>query len=179
MIQGEYDLVVLASSWDRRSICLAKAGEIHAAQGILFLFSKRDDLGLRDNHDQILCDFMKDNFAEHKTFLGESSDFRDLWAEFEKHIIDNCSRLGRPLRILVDLSTIPRYFSVGLLARSMRIGLAEHVSFFYAEGTYPDESNDEEKHDLFTAGGWDAVAIPGLEGDWDPEKHGRGSSYQK
>jgi hypothetical protein len=170
LLQGEFDLVVLSSSWDRRSVCVAQAKTFYAEHGILLLFSTRDDRGLRESHDRILTDYLNDSCSERHVISGDSADYRRMWPEFENQVISVRTQVGRPLRILVDLSTCPRYFSLGLLARAIRGGIADRVSFFYAEGTYPEEASDEDKHELFTAGGWEAVAIPGLEGEWDPEK---------
>ena len=44
------------------------------------------------------------------------------------------------------------------------------VAVFYAEGDYPEETTELQKHELFTAGGWDVIPIPSVEGEWSPEK---------
>ena len=64
LLNGDYDLLVLASSWDRRCMCIAQASNLRAARGILFLFFTRDDLGLRDQHDRALQAFAANQCAE-------------------------------------------------------------------------------------------------------------------
>ena len=75
--------------------------------------------------------------------------------------------VGRPLDVFIDLSTTPRYLTLGVLGVGLRSGMVRSLTYGYSEGTYIASDNKQE---LFTEGGWAAVAIPGLEGGWDPHK---------
>lgn len=68
------------------------------------------------------------------------------------------------------MSACPRYLSFGLMSQAIGAGIADEVSLVYAEGNYPEEKSEEDRHELFTAGGWDVLPVPGLEGEWDPDK---------
>lgn len=169
LLASEYDVVVLSSSWDRRCVCIPSAGVTRAPSCILFLFSEHVSVPLRVEHDRVLKDFCKGFEAAH-IIEGDVTNMRTLFAQFTEVLARIRAAAGRPLNILVDLSTCPRYLSLGVLSIGLKVGLASRVAFFYAEGSYPEEKSDADRHELFTQGGWEAMEIPGFEGAWDPEK---------
>jgi hypothetical protein len=167
---GDYDVAILSSSWDRRCLCITKAIGFHATHCGYFLLDLRDQFGLRDKHDILIAQFAAKLVGHPRVFTGGSHNVQFLWRQLLDFVIDAYNSVGRPLKLFIDLSTCPRFLSIGLTSNALLKGIASHVSVFYAEGHYPEESTEEAKHDLFTTGGWAAVAIPGLEGEWSPTK---------
>jgi hypothetical protein len=90
--------------------------------------------------------------------------------ELRHKVVELFRRLRRPLHVGIDLTCCPIYYCLGLMAFLFNNGIARRLSLFYAEGEYPEASGREESHELFTAGEWEAVAIPGLQNPWIPRR---------
>ncbi|WP_283435633.1 hypothetical protein [Neorhodopirellula lusitana] len=164
---GKYDLLVASSSWDRRCAVIAQSNRIESEAGLLLLFEKRDSLGLRDAHDAKLEDHLSSICEGLVTARYDSRDLESTWDFIVDKLDKTFSNHKRPLKIFVDLATIPRYFSLGILAYGIKHGLLEAITFGYSEGRYRNLSGNSVE--WFTEGGWDAVAIPCLEGEWEPQ----------
>lgn len=168
--EGDYDLLVCASSWDRRCRAIADVDLIRANAGLLFLFSKRDVQGLREEHDDLLAQYFESRCEAFQYITADSGDLDRNWSSLRGTIDTVVEKQKRPLRVFVDLSAIPRYLSLGLLGYCFERGLAESVTYGYAEGRYSPNQGSPTS-DLFTEGTWDAAAIPSLEGEWEPHKN--------
>ena len=170
LAHGSFDFLLLASSWDKRCVCVTKSRDLRSNHGALLLFDTRDDLRLRDDHDPRLARFLEETVDNSAVIHGDSTDTGSVWSRLSEMFLKVARKYKRPLRIFIDLSTCPRYLSIGLAVEGLKSGIASEVTFFYAEGKYPEEKSKEEQHELFTTGRWDSIPIPGLHGVWDPEK---------
>jgi hypothetical protein len=72
--------------------------------------------------------------------------------------------LGHPLRVLMDISNCPDYFTMGLLAMSTALGMVRRWRFFYSEANYPTGAGKV----TFTHGNWRVRPVPGLQKPVDP-----------
>lgn len=169
VVHGQFDFALLSSSWDKRCLSVIEAERLQAAHCTVFLPELRDDLGLRDKHDPLLVGFAS-AIGNCNELHGDSSHIEGVWDTLAERVDDLRRTLARPLRIFIDLSTCPRFLSLGLLSHTLLTGTANELTVYYAEGNYPEEQSEEDQHELFTAGGWDVLPIAGLEGDWDPVK---------
>ncbi len=164
-LEGEYDVLVAASSWDQRCLCITHCRNVKAEHGIVVLFDHRDSLGLRDSHDAQLERFC-DRACETKHVVrGSSVQVAEMWDSLSATLEQIRRKLQRPLRLLLDLSTCPRYYAAAILSEHFGGGLVEQVVVFYAEAKYP-----LKREISFTSGGWSPVPIPGLLGRFDPGK---------
>lgn len=168
LYRGEYDLVVVVSSWDKRSICISEALNLKAHLGLLMLFSLRDSHGLRDKHDSILKSFIDTACEEAQFIEGNSIALQEIWEQLLTACVRLRRALGRPLTVLIDGSACPRYYLLGLAATALGTGLAAAVTVTYAEGVYPVNLEGGPEDIVFTQGHWKLVAIPGLEGRYSP-----------
>jgi hypothetical protein len=125
---------------------------------------------LRDRHDKVLKTFGDKISPGCRALLGSSRKIGILWNQLHDYIVGIHGATRRSLRLFIDLSTCPRFLSLGLASSTLASGIAQEVTFFYAEGNYPEEASEESRYELFTEGGWDAVPIPSLEGEWAPTK---------
>lgn len=169
LANGEFDYALLSLSWDKRCLCVTNADKLKAQHCNLIIPSLRDQSGLMDKHEPLLIDYAKD-VGNYKEIHGDTSDVINMWVQLEKNVFNVYKEVGRPLKVFIDLSTCVRYLALGLISKFMNLGVVKEVSVFYAEGKYPDEINPEDQYELFTAGGWDVLTVPGLEGEWDPNK---------
>lgn len=168
-LEGCYDLMILASSWDQRCICIADERRLQIKQAIPIFFSLRDNLGYRDRHDKIIIEYCRSIASTVSPIRGASIDVDSMWRDLFHHMKKAYMDNNRPLNIFVDISTCPRYYFTAVCALAFKFGFAEKITFFYAEGEYPENSNDQEI--AFTIGRWRAVPIPGLLGEYDPRKN--------
>ncbi len=168
LYHGEYDLVVVSSSWDRRSVAIVDSTHLKGYCGVFYDFAERDDRGLRDEHDRCLRAFLAKTCRTTKEIKGESGDVEQLWSNTFELLVSVYREVGHSLRVFIDLSACPRFYSLGILAAGITSGIVHEVSFGYAEGVYPDELSEDHRHEMFTRGGWRAEPIPSLDGEWDP-----------
>lgn len=169
-VDGSYDFACLVSSWDKRCVSVTDAKGFTSKYGALLLFDGKDDLGLREKHDPLLRAFANTTCSQWKPITGDSADLESVWGKLNASLSEAVKEIGHPLNVFIDLCTCPRYFSLALLTRCLKDGLARRVTAFYAEGKYPDEKDESSRHELFTTGGWTQAAVPGLEGEWNPSR---------
>jgi len=168
ILDEPFDLTISASSWDARSLCITEAKKISSSLGITVFFDARDKKGLRDKHDQVLESFWKSKSREYIPIRGSSTHVGKIWQQIEDLANGLRRSQGRPLRVLVDISACPRYYSLGVLALCFSQRLAESVTMFYAEGLY--KQNRENHEYAFTGGRWKTLPVPYLDGFCDPGK---------
>lgn len=165
---GDYDAVILTSSWDARSITLTAATKTKCDLGIALLFTCRDHQGLRDQHDPKIKSFLESISSRCSYVLGDSCDVNDIWGQLSSQLINLRKERQRPLRVLMDLSACPRYFALGVAALSFTHRVAKQVVVFYAEGVYNVGGGVSDI--AFTGGHWSTVAVPFLSGYFEPSK---------
>lgn len=81
-------------------------------------------------------------------------------------LVDCHEATRRPLKVFLDISNCPEFFSVGLFAAATRLGLVIVWTFFYAEAKYDARDGDTK----FTRGDWNVIPVPGLQTPIDPER---------
>jgi len=167
LVSGDFDIVVAASSWDRRSVVLTSAA-YSANFGFLLLFTARDTRGLRDEHDRLLKEHLATRCKRVIVIEGESGDIETIWGNIEKSLTLAAAEYARPLKLLLDLSACPRYYSLGILGWGIRRGRVSQISILYAEGHYSSGTGAREV--AFTGGHWRTVSAPYFEGVCDPGK---------
>jgi len=168
LISDDYDLLVLASSWDARCLSITECAELKSMLCLALFFDTRDKKGLRDKHDRQIESFSKRTSREYLPIKGSSTQVGTLWQIIEEHIRRLRRRSKHSLKVLIDLSACPRYYSLGVLSLCLSERLANSITIFYAEGRYKE---DREQHEFaFTGGRWKLVPVPYLSGLCDPGK---------
>lgn len=171
LVSGKYDLVIASSSWDRRCVCITDGKNIVSEHSILLFFEARDENNLRDKHDLNIIDFLETITHNAPVIVkGHSVDVEGMWLNILKEILLISKSINKPLNILLDLSTCPRYYALAIMATCFKRGLACNITIFYSEGIYGNTENEEVLEYNFTKGKWRTVPIPSLDGSCDPEK---------
>jgi len=168
LIAGHFDVLVVVSSWDRRCLCITDCPDLTASTAIGVYFDVRDSSGLRDAHDKAVEQYCEMRGGLYEPIKGQSLDLPGMWGRIFGRISQARRAAGRPIRICMDLSTCPRYYSISVLSRCLGQGIAESVTMLYAEGRYPKLNEGPEL--ALTGGKWATVPVPGLEGEYDPRK---------
>jgi hypothetical protein len=167
--KGNFDVVLLASSWDRRCMCVSPATELRCHTAIVLFFDIRDKRGLRDLHDPRVLRFATSIAERVVSITGASLDLDPIWRQLLSAVDEMRREVGsRPISMLLDLSTCPRYYSLGLVATMLLHGIVDRFTILYSEGRYQPLDSDEQY--AFTGGQWNLVPIPGLLGTPDPGK---------
>lgn len=164
---GEFDFLLASASWDRRSVSLTKSNSLASKSGLLLHYKKKDNLGLSKNHLELLQAFFSGNVSKHETEIIEATCIEDSWELVKQHLASAFQIAGRPLNIFIDLSTTPRFLTLGALGFGFQHGLVRSATYAYAEGCY---STRDDSQEIFTEGGWKIAAIPGFSGQWDPTR---------
>jgi hypothetical protein len=171
---GICDVVVLSPSLQERCCKIIDSGSIATELNILIGGRKADLSPVTTDFAAAnlkrLCDFA--STARHSVDLSaaDRTDSKTL-QDLRHEIVEAAKRLRRPLDVGIDLTCCPIYYCLGLIAFLLNNGLTRRLSLFYAEGEYPEESIGDNCHELFTAGEWEAVAIPGLQNPWVPKRY--------
>ncbi len=165
---GEYHLLVAASSWDLRSTVICGSTNLHASVGILFNFKKKDASGLSFESEHTLREALKSKCSTICISEVDAADFDSNWEQLRRKLLKCYQDNLGPIDVFVDLSTIPRYLSLGILGYGLKNGILRSIVFGYSEGCYSEASPGFVAQELFTEGGWRAIPIPGLWGEWEP-----------
>lgn len=168
---GAYDVALLASSWDKRSTCIAKVASLRIKKCILVLPRARDSHGLRDEHDQTLRSFattVAQNTELFEIGTGDLASWPRLRQVFYEAARSELTSGG--LRVLIDLSTCPRFLSLALLREALFSGLVRQVDLLYSEGIYPErpKTYDGLEEISFKDGPVKAVPVPGFLSSFEP-----------
>ena len=166
LIEGHFDVSLFASSWDRRSIAVTAANRLRCTLGFGIFFDAKDQHGLREEHDRTLSEYGRSICDRFVPVHGPSTMVDVIWEQLEGPVARMRESIGRPLKVLIDLSACPRFYSLGLLALCLRQQYAGTVTVLYAEGEYPAVDTYDDY--AFTGGRWQTIAIPHLEGMSDP-----------
>lgn len=160
----DFDVLLVAPSWDQRCTTIANASRLNVGSVIILDFENRGTSGRRDRHESIIQKFAQErSISRPAVIAGRSESVEPMWESVESTLTGIALDTGRPLRILVDMSTCPRFISLAILGWGMSTRLAFQQSFLYSEGEYLGEGPE-----LFSLGKWELLPIPYLYGKYDP-----------
>lgn len=163
----EYDLHLVGLSWERRASACFGAVENRPGDLIALRFaSMSDEVDRRkDEHKKNLLDLGL-NLSELN--LEKSTNFRDNASKIELLIQDAVAERGRPLRILLDMTCLPKSYILFLVGLSFKTGLVSRLDCMYAEGSYALGKDDEGDvptlaRGIISEGDWATLQVPYLE----------------
>jgi hypothetical protein len=168
---NNYDVVIVASSWDPRCLNITNSNISGIHHGILFTFDDKDDAGFRNKHDDLLKSWMSKNIINSKTICGKSTDVESSFSLLFSMLTTISLSHEKPINILFDLSTCPRFISLSTLSKGFNLGIIKRIDYFYGECLYP------EPHDgilggveevVFTSGDWNTLSLEHCLGQFDP-----------
>jgi hypothetical protein len=167
-IDGSFDLFIFTVGWEERctKIIYHNSDEFLFDKGILLSFINNGKKGWNPKYLKKIRDFVKKQKKKQysrvilESLVPNYSGLTDICRVF-KMIKIKQQNLHRPLKIGFDISSCPRVVFLQILHYCIENDITQSISFFYAEGIYDfDISNDE----VFVAGDWDTIAIPGYSG---------------
>jgi hypothetical protein len=184
-----FDLSLTATSWDSRATAMTRC---YAApsENIVLCYENAGAKGYSSLNKSIIESWIEES---GRTATMVDFDSARLPSSFQR-LIDQVKALrdrsGTALRLLADLSAMPRYVSLGLLSRLGSADLLGSVTFVYETSIYDVSRSDEADAitdprarrlkvwadarsttgaawrgiaSLFTKGSWRCIRIPGLD----------------
>jgi len=170
LLAGTFDLALFSPSWDHRCESFTACEDLFIDTSLVLNFTLRDDFGHQLRHERNIYDFLERHSRTTVPIVGDAIDLQQMWKTIWGEAQKVARQKAKGLRILVDLSTCPRYYSLGLIAGVIKCGMTPSVTVFYAEARYPDDLQPLPLDRPFTVGQWRAVAVPFLLGMPDPLK---------
>jgi len=170
-IKPDYDHCIVCSSWDNRCLTLTKSSINDANEVTLIIFDNKDVNGKRDANDIELRKWAEQKFNKINILNGESVAVEECFSKLADLLLKSYLNLGRPLNILFDLSTCPRYIPLSTLARGFDLGFIKYIDFTYRECIYPTSEKGivtGEEEIKFTKGQWSTIPISGLTSNASP-----------
>jgi len=164
-IKKNYDHCVVCSSWDNRCLTLTESELYDVNEITLIIFDNKDDNGKRDKNDSELLRWANQNFNKKNFINGKSVDVVTCFSKLADLLLKSYLNLGRPLNVLFDLSTCPRYIPLSTVARGFDLGFIKYIDFTYRECIYPTSEKgivSGEEEIKFTKGQWSTIPISGL-----------------
>lgn len=169
LVQGSYDLALLAAAWDRRSGCIAEAPNLNLKFALLLTFASRDPLGIQEANEGKLRAYLSRTGCVVESVTSVSEDVELEWTRIWNAAKSLAGK--RSQRVFIDLTGCPRFYSLGLLAALFATGMASEICLFYAEGQYDSSPYLSDPLDVpFSIGQWRNLPIPFLQGEVDPTK---------
>lgn len=168
-IASGWDAAVVAPSWDERCLTICRAGLSPPDTVFRLRFQNTGDTGRQSEHAAELDAWLDDAGVRPTDLTVASEDVESGWEHLRAGILSLRAKIGRPLRLLIDLSTTPRVLSLGIIGELAREGAVDAATYCYAEAVY-DERDLEEQTSVFTSGRWRSIAIPGLMGEYTPAR---------
>lgn len=170
-----YDVVIVSSSWDYRCLNLTHSLLQKVPFGVLFLFDDKDKMGHRDKHDSLLKSWMTSITTSCTILNGCSTDVSSVFTKLFTILTSISLQYERPISVLFDLSTCPRYISLSTLSKGFNLGIMKRVDYFYGECLYPDPVGGilggvEEV--MFTSGEWKTLPLEHCLGHFSPSSKG-------
>lgn len=171
LLSAEYDVAVLAGSWDDRCLAITSAQRFSAKAVLLISFADNDPGGKpkQEANEEHLRTYLANKGVVLATLEDVTEDVNTEFVRLWDMLLPFVAT-GRT-RVFVDLSACPRYYTLGVIAGLLRIGLASQVDVLYSEATYPATGTSPHPTDVpFSEGRWRCEPIPYLNGQFQPSK---------
>lgn len=174
-ICSDWDLVLTTVSWESRAtatlpLLTGKSDDVR----MLWFESTNADVTARK---KAMADAATATLGKkiRQVDLRPSSECEPNFRTLGKLLEDEFSNHGRPLRILLDATCLPKKYLLYLLGVSFRREYAAKLTVLYAEGKYSSPkrggSGTTKTHGLISDGDWLSVQVPYLESaDYAPSK---------
>ena len=168
LLEGHFDAIVLTSSWDSRCLSITAADQVSADLGICALFENRGPAASK--HDPQVLAWLGEHNERLVKVEGASENLADIWGQILGPLLALMREKNRPLQVLVDLSTCPRYYAAGLLSSGLERGIISTATFFYAEAAYTEQAEPGRVVKPFTGGRLALGSVPDRMGIYSPTK---------
>jgi hypothetical protein len=171
-VQRGYDLVIACVSWERRSTAaLTNTRGITGELALLRFASATPEIDkIKDEKEQTLKGISKNSSLVR---LERATHFLENAAKIEEYLVDFRNRLKRPVKVLFDITCVPKVYSLFLFGLCFSRALVYRLDCVYAEGAYrlgegnepvPINIGATTARGIISEGMWTSQQVPYLEG---------------
>lgn len=165
-LERQYDLVFAALSWERRVTTGLAAAQNLSGKLVLMKFASSNVE--TDNAKEDAFRRFQELYSAERLNLDASTDFPKNAHRIEAFFKDLCVEAKRPLRVLLDITCIPKSYLLFILGLGFSRNYIARLDCVYAEGAYTladhaeDADDTERARGLISEGDWDSLQIPYL-----------------
>jgi hypothetical protein len=163
-----YDFLLTVVGWESRALA-ALPIFTNSTGPVLALRFKSQDSEIETQKIEINRKFLEGlNSRFEAVQLLETTNFSQNCSDIESYFSKHFSQVGRPLRVLVDMSCLPKRYLLFILGLGFRNEYISSFDFIYAEGRYDVRSIKSNLVNsvsgLISRGDWATLQIPYMEG---------------
>ena len=164
-LRRSYDFALAAVSWERRSSAAFRACSNLPKKSIFIRFDS-SDRSVDEKKDEAEVE-LKALFESSDLFkLKKSTQFMENAEAFEQILLDKHKETGRPIRLLVDITCLPKSYLMFLIGLGFSRDYISRLDCIYSEGDYSfdDVVQIPSNGDIcfVSEGEWGALQIPYL-----------------
>lgn len=167
-LSREYDTALAAVSWEQRATAAFSLTNKLPPNADFFRFASTDP-ALNKRKDEAQTALNKLFTKTHIVQLGPSTEFSENAEKIEAWVRDIYEKLGRPIRILVDITCMPKSYLLFLIGMGFSRGYFSRMDCTYAEGNYNLEKANADSASgdvgIISEGEWGALQIPYLDAE--------------
>lgn len=161
-----YDLVLAGVSWESRATKALEIAKLRHGKTVLIRFASSDP-AIVARKDATEAELRKMRPDAELLQLESSLSFQKNSALLERRLIETVMEVGRPLRVFIDISCIPRSYCAFLVGLGFGRELVGRLDCGYSEGFYTWEAASADvasgPRSIISLGEWSSLQIPYLE----------------
>ncbi|MET3926367.1 hypothetical protein [Devosia sp. 2618] len=168
----KYDLGVAAISWESRTVTALPFMAGRSEETVMLRFASTDK-SVDDLKDVMQSDADKilGSYSLHS--LERSTVWNENVADLDRLVSEAVRRAGRPISVLLDMSCLPKRYSLLLLGRGFRQEHVARMDILYAEAERYEMTRLKHSGavNIVSEGASTTVQVPYFEGDnYTPDK---------
>jgi len=161
LIDDEYDIFVSFSSWDARCVSITEeATKVSFYRSVIVDWEFGDPKGLQAKHCKAICRWAEARSSSTILIKEKSINLDAVREAVLSSVADVYIEKKGPIKVLLDMSSCPRYFAMVLPAAFINYQTSAQIDCIYSEAEYTKTGIGI----AFTEGTWRPIAIPTLEG---------------
>ena len=170
-LRREYDLVLVVVSWEKR--CTAALTCVAGLSApIKYLRFNSSDPAVNAAKDAVAKKFSDAGLIGDLVQLEASTNFFSNSLRLEEFLTDQCVALGRPIKVLIDMTCVPKSYLMFIIGLGFSRSLFSRLDCVYSEGEYKLGQGNEPSPKLIAStaargiisdGNWGSQQIPYLE----------------
>lgn len=161
-----HDAVLVAASWETRATAAASKIQVLGTPATVLRFESSD--GEIDKIKDAQVEYFRQRLNVSGVIpLKKSLEIKGNCAKLQAWVEDEYRRLGRPLKLLVDISCLPKSYVMFLIGMGFYLDAITRLDILYTPGTYDIYGSTESDglggpRSLVSVGDWTSHQIPYL-----------------
>lgn len=163
-LKAEYDLIITTVSWESRGLTPFQQFVGRSNNIVLLRFASTDPgvISAKDATHDAMASQLSSGFRIVQ--LESSVDWDANLPILDRMLGEEAARVGRPLRMLVDMTCLPKRYLLFMLGKAFREELASSLEFVYAEAdVYKEVPGAAATSGYVSEGEWKSVQVPYFE----------------